>query len=204
VKLLRLIEEKEYRPLGVDEVRTSDARIIIATNVNLEKKLEEGKFRQDLYFRLTHRIHIPPLRERLDDLPLLIDHFLGLGAQARGAAKPAVLQELLPVLESYSFPGNIRELKNMLDNAGNGNKASHLSLSYLRDYVRKAPNNNSHQDVQLSFAGKFPSLQEVEQAVVAEALKRANGNQSSAARLLGLSASALSRRLSHHRGREVQ
>ena len=204
VKLLRLIEEKEYRPLGVDEVRASDARIIIATNVNLEKKLEEGKFREDLYFRLTHRIHIPPLRERLDDLPLLIDHFLGLGAQARGAAKPAVLQELLPVLESYSFPGNVRELKNMLDNAWNGNKARSLSLSYLRDYIRRATSNNPHQDVQLSFAGKFPSLQEVEQAVVAEALKRANGNQSSAARLLGLSASALSRRLSHHRGREVQ
>ena len=204
VKLLRLIEEKEYRPLGMDEVRASDARIIIATNVNLDKKLEEGKFRQDLYFRLTHRIHIPPLRERLDDLPLLVDHFLVLAAQARGTAKPAVPPELLPVLESYSFPGNIRELKNMLDNAWSGNKARPLSLSYLRDYVRKASNTNTHQGVQLSFAGKFPSLQEVEQAVVAEALKRANGNQSSAARLLGLSASALSRRISHHRGKEAR
>ncbi len=86
VKLLRLIEEKEYRPLGIDEVRTSDARIIIATNVDLEKKLEEGRFRQDLYYRLTHRIHIPPLRERLDDLPLLVEHFTGLRRKPRAFA----------------------------------------------------------------------------------------------------------------------
>jgi DNA-binding NtrC family response regulator len=99
VKLLRLIEEKEYRPLGIDEVKTADARIIIATNVDLEKKLEQGKFRQDLYFRLTHRLHMPPLRERLDDLPLLVDHFLHREAQARGAAKPAAPQDLLPALE---------------------------------------------------------------------------------------------------------
>jgi DNA-binding NtrC family response regulator/CHASE2 domain-containing sensor protein len=202
VKLLRLMEEREYRPLGMDEVRTADARIIIATNVNLEKKLEEGQFRQDLYFRLTHRIHIPPLRERLDDLPLLVEHFLRLEAQARGAAPSAVAQELLAVLESYAFPGNIRELKNMLDNAWSGNGTKPLSLPYLKEYVRKASSTNLHQDVQLTFTGKFPSLQEVEKAAVAEALKRANGNQRSAARLLGLSASALSRRLSHYRKNE--
>ena len=83
VKLLRLIDGKEYRPLGVDQARFSEARFIIATNVNLEKKLEEGKFRRDLYFRLTHRIHLPPLRERLDDLSLLVDHFLRQAAQDR-------------------------------------------------------------------------------------------------------------------------
>jgi DNA-binding NtrC family response regulator/CHASE2 domain-containing sensor protein len=199
VKLLRLMEEREYRPLGMDEVRMADARIIIATNVNLEKKLEEGQFRQDLYFRLTHRIHIPPLRERLDDLPLLVEHFLQLEAQARGVAMPAVPRELLAVLESYAFPGNIRELKNMLDNAWSGNGARPPSLPYLKEYVRRALSTNLHQDVQLTFVGKFPSLQEVERAVVTEALKRANGNQGAAAGLLGLSASALSRRLSRYR-----
>jgi DNA-binding NtrC family response regulator/CHASE2 domain-containing sensor protein len=204
VKLLRLIEEKEYRPLGMDEMRKADARIIIATNVDLEGRLEEGRFRQDLYFRLTHRIHIPPLRDRLEDLPLLVEHFLQLEAQARGATKPVVLQEVLATLESYAFPGNIRELKNLLDNAWNGDKAGSLSLTYLKDYIRKASSKSLYQDVQLSFSGKFPSLQEVEQAIVEEALKRANGNQSSAARLLGLSASALSRRLSNYRGKEVR
>ncbi len=202
VKLLRLIEEKEYRPLGMDEVRAADARVIIATNVDLEKKLEQGQFRQDLYFRLTHRLHLPPLRERPGDLPLLIEHFLRLEAQNRGAAKPALPQELLPVLESYAFPGNIRELKNMLDNAWRGNGAGPLSLPYLKEYLRKASNTHLHQGLQLTFGGKFPSLQEVEQALVTEALKRAGGNQSSAARLLGLSASALSRRLGHSRKRE--
>ncbi len=202
VKLLRLIEEKEYRPLGIDEVRTADARIIIATNVDLEKKLQQGRFRQDLYFRLTHRIHIPPLRERLGDLPLLVEHFLRLEAQARAVAKPALPRELLPILESYAFPGNIRELKNILDNAWSGSGAGLLSLPYLREYIRKASSTDLHQDLQLTFDGKFPSLQEVEQALVEEALKRAAGNQSSAARLLGLSASALSRRLSHYRKSE--
>jgi transcriptional regulator with GAF, ATPase, and Fis domain/CHASE2 domain-containing sensor protein len=204
VKLLRLIDGKEYRPLGVDQARVSEARFIIATNANLEEKLEQGKFRQDLYFRLTHRIHLPPLRERQDDLPLLVDHFLHVAAQARGAEPPAWPRELLPVLESYAFPGNIRELKNMLDNAWNGSEARPLSLSYFREYVQKASSRNLHQDVQFRFTGKFPSLQEVEQAVVAEALKRANGNQSSAARLLGLSASALSRRLRNYRESEVR
>ncbi len=204
VKLLRLIEEKEYRPLGLDGMRVADARIIIATNAILEKKLEEGKFRQDLYFRLTHRIHVPPLRERLDDLSLLVEHFLELTARERGAEKPAVLPELLQVLDSYAFPGNIRELRNMLDNAWSGNQARPLSLPYLREYIRSALSQNLHQDVQLSFAGKFPSLQEVEQALVAEALRRANGNQGFAARLLGLSASALSRRLSHYRKSEAR
>jgi DNA-binding NtrC family response regulator/CHASE2 domain-containing sensor protein len=202
VKLLRLIEEKEYRPLGLDEVRISDARIIIATNVNLEKKLEEGKFREDLYYRLTHHLNIPPLRERTDDLPLLVEHFARMSAEALGVRTPAIPKELILLLACYSFPGNIRELKNMMDNALGRNKARSLPLGFFKEYIRSNSNKRAELGVQLPFTDRFPTLKELDSFLMAEALRRTGGNQSSAAKLLGLSASALSRRLNRQEDKE--
>jgi DNA-binding NtrC family response regulator len=202
VKLLRFLEEKEYRPLGSDGVRVSDARIIIATNVDIEKKLHEGAFREDLYYRLTHRIDIPPLRERLEDLPLLVDHFVESGSRALGREKPLVPEELVTLLQTYSFPGNVRELKNLIDNALSRDTSRVLSLSFFRDSIRGNGGRGAATNLdfrleskQITFGGEFPTLKEVEGFFIADALRKAGGNQSTAARLLGLSASALSRRL---------
>jgi transcriptional regulator with PAS, ATPase and Fis domain len=204
LKLLRLIEEKEYRALGSDEVKISDARIIIATNANLEKKLEEGKFREDLFYRLTHRIHLPPLRERLGDLPILIDHFMEQASQALGLRKAMVPKELGGLLSSYSFPGNIRELKNMIDNALSRNKSRALPLGYFKEYVQKNSGGQLKPDGKLGFFDRFPNLKEIELFYIDEALRRAKGNQSVAARMLGLSASALSRRIRKRNEKEEQ
>jgi transcriptional regulator with PAS, ATPase and Fis domain/CHASE2 domain-containing sensor protein len=204
VKLLRLIEEKEYRALGSDEAKISEARIIIATNANLEKKLKEGKFREDLFYRLIYRINIPPLRDRMEDLPLLIDHFVEQTAKALGMKKPAVPRELAWLLRQYGFPGNIRELKNMIDNALSRNKSRFFHLDYFQEYIRKNTNSSIKPDGNLAAFDKFPSLKEIELFYVREALRRAKGNQSIAARMLGLSPSALSRRISKRFGKEAQ
>ncbi len=208
VKLLRFIEEREYRPLGTDAVTVSDARIIIATNANLKKKLEEGSFRGDLFYRLTYRVDIPPLRERLEDLPLLVDHFVRQTSQALGRRTPAVPKELVPLLREYTFPGNVRELKNMIENAASRDSSGPLPLSYFRHYLRGGREQGTGPGMSVDLernriecSGALPTLQAMEDLLLAEALRRARGNQNAAARLLGLSPSALSRRLKKRRER---
>jgi DNA-binding NtrC family response regulator/CHASE2 domain-containing sensor protein len=205
VKLLRFIERKEYRPLGCDSVRVSDARIVIATNVDLEQRLREGRFREDLFYRLTHRIDIPPLRERLGDLPLLLDCFVEQVALAQRRKKPAVPAELVTLLLPYRFPGNVRELKNMVDNAMSSRDSEALPIEFFREYLLEKSisgnGNGSSGDAgqRLTFSDTLPTLKEAEDLLVGEALHRTAGNQNLAAKLLGMSPSALSRRL--RRGR---
>jgi DNA-binding NtrC family response regulator len=111
IKLLRLLQEQEYYPVGSDTPRKSDARVIVATNKSLKVLMSSGKFRTDLYYRLcTHQIEIPALRERPDDIPLLVEHFLEKASRSLGRSKPATPQELLRILGGYNFPGNVREL----------------------------------------------------------------------------------------------
>ena len=200
VKLLRFIEEKEYRPLGSDSVKVSDARVVIATNVDLATRLEEGRFREDLFFRLTHRVEIPPLRDRPEDLPLLIENFAKQAAEAHGKEKPPVPRELTALLGAYSFPGNIRELKNMVAEALSRSEPGTLSLSYFREYIRESSGrlggvNGRARAAGAALSGEIPTLRESESVLISEALRKTGGNQNLAARLLGLSPSALSRRL---------
>jgi DNA-binding NtrC family response regulator/signal transduction histidine kinase len=209
VKLLRFIELNEYRPLGADKVKVADARIIIATNANLSEKLETGTFRKDLFYRLTHQIRIPPLRERLDDLPILLDHFVARCADELHRSPPKVTEELILLLRSYEFPGNIRELRNIIENAMSRSSAKTLSLSYFKEYLRGIPGVGNTSEAKLevldnhiSLTGRFPKIEEIEEYVVAEALRRSKGKQNVAARLLGLSPSALSRRIKKMGGKK--
>jgi DNA-binding NtrC family response regulator/signal transduction histidine kinase len=202
VKLLRFIEQKEYRPLGADRVRESDARVIIATNADMQEKLEEGTFRKDLFYRLTHQIDIPPLRERPDDLPALVDHFVSRAAAVSDRSPPTVPEDLLLLLRTYDFPGNIRELKNMIENAMSRSPSTSLSLSYFKEYLKtnRASNAGDTPDMgeeanRIALPDRIPRLKELEEYAVSEALRRSKGNQTVAARLLGLSPSALSRRI---------
>jgi len=117
-KLLRVLEDGCFMPVGATHERHVDVRILSATNSDLETKIAEGAFRSDLYFRLAgFRVDIPPLREHPEDIPLLTDHFLGLFAADMGTQKPVLGQEALTALISYSFPGNVRELKNIMEHA---------------------------------------------------------------------------------------
>lgn len=193
VKLLRLIESREYFPLGSDEAKYSNARIVVATNRDLRELNDEGKFRKDLYFRLnSHQIEIPPLRERYDDLPLLIDHFLNESAEEMNKKKPTAPEELSSLLSTYVFPGNIRELKAMILDAVANHKSKMLNLRTFREYLKK----NSSQfneidlpkmtDIKISNWQTLPTIKKITKMLVEEAMERSGGNQTIAAQMLGV------------------
>jgi DNA-binding NtrC family response regulator len=202
-KLLRLLQEREYLPLGSDIPKHADCRMIFATHQNLRKMQENGAFRRDLYYRLhAHSIHILPLRERLDDLPLLVDFFFGQAAARLNRKKPDFPKELISLLGTYDFPGNIRELKNMVFDAVSTHRDHTLSMDSFKEYLRlRRPNleeeAKNHPETRTPFADlpTLPSLRETGHLLVLEALNRANGNQAIAAEMLGITRQALNWRL---------
>jgi DNA-binding NtrC family response regulator len=203
VKLLRLLQEREYYPLGADTPKRSDCRVIVATNRDLRQMVACGEFRNDLYFRLcSHHVEIPPLRERRDDLPLLVDFFLEQAARTCGTKKLGYPRELITLLATYDFPGNIRELKGMLDDAVTRHKGGMLSLESVSK--RMVQGSASRTGAAVSgdgnttfppFSHRLPTFNEAEAYLVDEALKLAEGNQGIAARMLGVTRQALNRRL---------
>ena len=204
VKLLRLVQEHEYFPIGSDMPKITTARIVVTTNQDLQELQELGRFRKDLYYRLrTHHIHIPPLRERLDDLPLLVDHFLNEASELLGKRKPSYPAELLILLTHHHFPGNIRELRSMIYDAVSAHRTKKLSMDRFREYITPKepfPKAGSTQfspnyDQWFTQPGPLPTLKQGAQLLIAEAMKRYNNNQSMAAKLLGISRQRLSRHL---------
>jgi DNA-binding NtrC family response regulator len=199
VKLLRLLQEREYRPLGSDRPVATDARFIFATNRDLDAEASAGRFRKDLYYRLrSHRIRIPPLRQRREDIPLLVDHFLIRAAREIGKEPPHPPRELYTLLEAQPFPGNVRELEGLLSDAVVRHESGVLSLKNLRRMLESSPATDARVDRNGNpFAGieALPTLQEASRLLIEEAMERAGGNQSTAAGLIGMSRTALNRRL---------
>lgn len=204
VKLLRLLQEQEYYPLGSDTPARTNARIVVATNRDLKAMMADGSFRKDLFYRLSaHQILVPPLRERSEDIPLLVEHFFGEAAASLSRRKPTLPPELSCYLSSYPFPGNIRELRAMVFDAMARHEKGVLSLSGFREAL-----GSSHPVAAtspLSFlgelrespcpAGRMPTLKEAEEALIAHALRIANGNQGIASTHLGITRQALNKRL---------
>ena len=207
VKLLRIIQEREYYPLGSDIPKKTDASLIVATNRNLSQLMESGDFRKDLFFRLSyHHIHVPALRERKEDIPLLIQHFLQQATASLGKKVPVPSPQLYKLLSVYSFPGNVRELESMVYDAVSRHKSGVLSMADFKKFIdtpaeipdpeHDTPLNlNGEQPLEQLF-GKFPTLKQMEDYLIAEALKRAGGNQGTAAVFLGVTRQALNKRLS--------
>jgi DNA-binding NtrC family response regulator len=202
VKLLRLLQEGEYFPIGSDKPGRLRARVIAATNQDLVAKMSAGQFRKDLYYRLqTHKVHLPPLRERKEDLPLLLDRFLEDAALEFGKKKPRAPKELTTALEAYHFPGNIRELRSMAYDAVSQHKAGILSLAVFCKAMGReelcAPAHDAAVGDDNIFAGLdlLPTPEQAYALLVEEAMRRAKGNQSQAARLLGMTQPALNKRL---------
>ena len=204
VKLLRLIQNGEYYPLGSDRPKRLNARIVVATNQDLDKKQAKGEFRKDLYYRLcAHHVHIPPLRERKGDIPLLLNHFLGEAADALGKKRPTYPRELETLLANYPFPGNVRELQAMAHDAVSTHKAKMLSLDAFKRKIGSMtlpahdhePGSSLEDDSVFVATKSLPSVHDVTDLLVTEAMKRADGNQSIASRLIGISQPALSKRL---------
>jgi Response regulator containing CheY-like receiver, AAA-type ATPase, and DNA-binding domains len=206
IKLLRLLQEHEYYMLGSDSPRPSNARFIFASNSDIAAKSAQGSFRKDLLYRLqSHTIHVPPLRERMDDLPLLVDHFFEKACKTLDKKRPTVPKELVPLLRSYSFPGNIRELEGMIYDAVVRHTSRILSLESFRralghaEEARDDDANDSVIDGNLfKSLDALPTLKLAADSLIEEALRRSQGNMESAARMVGLSRSALSKRLSRN------
>ena len=206
VKLLRLLQNGEYYPLGSDQPKQMTARVVVATHADLDAKMAAGEFRRDLYYRLySHHVHLPPLRERKDDLPLLLEYFLAEAAVKLGKKKPTPPKELAVLLSTYSFPGNIRELEAMVYDAVSQHNQKTLSM---KSFLARIGTQVEHPSVEPSpvaenpFAclDNLPTLQQAGQLLVDEAMQRSGGNQSIAARLLGVSQPALSKRLKQEHG----
>lgn len=199
VKLLRLLQEKEYLPLGSDRPRKADCRIVVATNLDLHQQIKTSAFRRDLYYRLaTHTLKIPTLRERKKDIPLLLEQFLEAAATQMKKKKPTYPLELLLLLENYSFPGNVRELRAMVFDAMSRHKNRMLSMDSFKAAIGTRTTVDNHQATpngELCFPQQLPTLKDISRLLTDEALRRTDGNQSMAARLLGITPAALSMRL---------
>jgi DNA-binding NtrC family response regulator len=202
VKLLRFLQEGEFFPLGGDRPKRLRARVIFATNQDLSKRQADGTFRRDLYYRLrTHHVRIPPLRERTGDIPLLLDHFLESAARSLGKKKPTAPKELAQLLATYSFPGNVRELKAMVTDAVSVHKERVLSMDSFANAIGHAtagePGGGRERPGGNPFSGvdPLPTMREALDLLVEQAMERSGGNQTIAARLLGVTQPALSKRL---------
>lgn len=206
IKLLRLLQEKRYYQLGSDIANNSDVRIICATNHDLHQRMTDDAFRSDLYFRLSvHQVELLPLRDRREDLPLLVGRFIEAAAQSMDKETPSAPMELYDLLGIYQFPGNIRELQSLVYDAVAAHRSGPiLSLERFRKSVEKqqqtqhtlqsTPDKVENESL-IIIPGQFPSLTQTETFLVHEAMRRANGNQGVAATLLGISRPALNRRL---------
>jgi DNA-binding NtrC family response regulator len=188
-KLLRVLEQREVRRVGGNEVFTVNVRVVAATNKDIISEVQKGRFREDLFYRISVvRIHLPPLRKRGEDIPLLAQQFAReLSGPYGGGADMAVSAEALEILRHYHWPGNVRELKNIITRAmamGNG------KVLRLRDFIMPLSSEERTQPPSLdSLVGK--TLEEIEKAAIAKTLEVHGGNKSAAARVLGIAYSTL-------------
>ncbi len=199
-KLLRVIQEREFMRLGGVETIKVDVRIIAATNVDLHRLMEEGKFREDLYYRLhVITVQLPPLRERKDDIPLLVQHFLDKYGEENMKRDLEVTPEALDLLMEYEWPGNVRELENVIERAVVLSSGSRIDMDLVPDHVRSSrrfrmpqfvvpPEGISYRDAEASF----------QRGLIESALEAAGGVQKRAAELLHIKPTTLNEMIKRH------
>ncbi|HEX8820089.1 MAG TPA: sigma-54 dependent transcriptional regulator [Archangium sp.] len=190
-KLLRVLQTGELHPVGSSKVRRVSVRVVSATNVDLSKAVAEGRFREDLLYRLnTVEVHLPPLRDRREDIPLLAAHFLGVQGQRYGRPGMKLAPSALDALMGYPWPGNVRELEHAVERAllmAAGDEVTAEDLLLRRGGGREGQARLEEM-----------TLEEVERHLIERSLSRHEGNVSDAAKALGLSRSALYRRMQHY------
>ncbi|MGA7589593.1 MAG: sigma-54 dependent transcriptional regulator, partial [Candidatus Sulfotelmatobacter sp.] len=193
VKLLRVLQEREFERLGGTRTVKVDVRLIAATNRDLREALEQGTFREDLYYRLNVvPIDIAPLRQRKEDIPDLVNLFISRFAGDSGKPVEGITPEAMQILVNYHWPGNVRELQNIIERACALAKSAVLKVEDIHLDTRPARSVNGSGN----FLPEGMTLEQWEDEMIRESLRRANGNKSQAARLLGLSRNALRYRLS--------
>jgi two-component system response regulator HydG len=192
VKLLRVLQEREVIPVGSTEPVPVDVRIVAATNRDLEEEIRRGGFRSDLYYRLNViTLHLPPLRDRSEDVPLLASFFLERFAAGRGRSAPVLSQEAVDALAAYDWPGNVRELENALERAAVLTAEGEIQVSALPSRItERAP-----QPLVSAALPPNPTLEIVERAYIHWVLQSESGNKTRAAEVLGIDPSTLYRKL---------
>jgi DNA-binding NtrC family response regulator len=203
IKLLRLLQEREFFAGGSDEMRHSTARVVVATNRDLKQRVEEGRFREDLYYRLRlHCMEIPPLRKRPEDIPLLLQHFTRKAAAELGRDAPEIAPEVTILLRSYSFPGNVREMESLVFEAVSHATSGRLSASAFPTVIGAESRGQSlladvssaaHMGGILTDLDPLPTIKDAQGALIAEALRRTGDNQTVSAAILGISRQTLNR-----------
>jgi DNA-binding NtrC family response regulator len=196
-KLLRVLESREFRPLGASESTTVEVRVLAATNKDLAERVRAGAFREDLYHRLNKVvIDLPPLRERLEDIPLLVRHFLQIANRNFGKSVRGVSREVQKLFLKYGWPGNVRELANVLESAAMLCKKDFIDVpnlpKYLRDFI---PPQGA-----IAFAGRghLSTLEDLEKEYIAYLLKVTKGNLRQTAKILAISRTTLYNKLAKY------
>jgi len=196
VKLLRVLQEMQVRPVGSTKAYTVDVRVIAATNRNLEQAMHAGTFRQDLFYRLNVvRIHLPPLRERRDDIPALVNHFVKRFNRRLRRDVRGIAPEALAALTAYDFPGNIRELENLIERAFAMGTREQIALSDLPSLTRGTMALTTPEDMT---PATLPTLAAVEKDLILKALAVFRDDKEAVARALGLSRRTIYRRLKEY------
>jgi two-component system response regulator HydG len=199
-KLLRVLENGEVIRVGSNEPRKANVRVISATNSDLAARVEAKDFREDLYFRIKGAtIVIPPLRERREDIPLLVDHFISQAAETHGTKVKGITAEARRVLMSHPWPGNIRQLRNAVQNMVALCEGEKLDVDDLPDEIYRPPNGMAQQPLQ-QLAGI--SIEEAEKQLIANTLKMVGGNREQAANILGIGERTLYRKIKEYGLRE--
>lgn len=191
-KLLRFLQEKEIQRIGSTQRIKVDVRVISATNRDLEKAVQEGSFREDLYWRLNVvRINLPPLRERKEDIPLLVNHFLNKFSKENNKPIPQLEPEVMELLLSYDWPGNIRELANVMERAVVLSPSGLISIKHLPRRIQEKTGWIAKNESSLN-------LLELEKSLIIKALNTTGWNQTKAAEILGISRKQLRTKMKHH------
>ena len=199
-KLLRVLEAQEYLRVGSTEVQRMNARIIAATNRDLKKEVAAGRFREDLFHRLdVLSLRLAPLRERTEDIPVLVNHFLKLFGQENETPVTAVSEELMPLLTNFDWPGNVRQLRNVIHRACVESETSTICrLDFgVGSELRIAPQTSVSGNATSELPGGFQNmpLEEIERFVILSRIERCRGNKTEAAAELGVTARTLRNKL---------
>jgi DNA-binding NtrC family response regulator len=199
-KILRVLQEGAVRRVGANQERAEDVRAVAATNHDLEAEVSEGRFREDLYWRLNViALRVPALRERPFDVPLLVEHFINKAAEATGSPPLTLSPEALAVLASYAWPGNVRELENVIERAVALARGARLTLDDLPDRVRSS---GEAAAILARSSERRLTLRELEREYIIETLRKTGGHKSRAAEALGLDRKTLYRKLDEYRAED--
>ena len=195
VRLLRVLQEKTYEPLGSNTTVHANIRIVAATNKDLTELVKRRLFREDLYYRINViTLTLPPLRERREDIPLLVDHFLGRFNRLRGKQIAGVSQEVLSVLMAYDFPGNVRELENIVEHGTVLCQGGLIEGQHLPDYLQPAPSFNQ-SGTHKPASSKRRKWVDIEREFILQVLRENNWNRKASAKELGIGRQTLWRRI---------